>query len=81
MTARRKKETEPAFEVALERLEEIVEQIEREELELDRSLDLFEEGIALLRIAEARLAGAEQRVQQLVEDARGTRIEEWSGES
>jgi exodeoxyribonuclease VII small subunit len=81
MTARRKKETEPAFEVALERLEEIVEQIEREELELDRSLELFEEGIALLRIAEARLAGAEQRVQQLVEDARGTRIEEWSGES
>jgi exodeoxyribonuclease VII small subunit len=59
---------EPSFEAALERLEAIVERIETDELELDASLALFEEGVRLLRAAERVLAGAETRVQQLVGD-------------
>jgi exodeoxyribonuclease VII small subunit len=77
MAPRKKKETELAFEAALARIEEIVSRIERDELELDQSLELFEEGVALLRVAEGRLAAAETRVQKLVEDADGVRVEEW----
>ena len=67
-------QAEPTFEAALERLEAIVERIETDELELDESLTLFEEGVRLLRIAERVLAGAEDRVQQLVSDGDGFRV-------
>ena len=67
-------QAEPTFEAALERLEAIVERIETDELELDESLALFEEGVRLLRIAERVLAGAEDRVQQLVSDGDGFRM-------
>jgi len=62
-----KKNTDPPFEQALERLEEIVERIEGEEIELDESLVLFEEGVRLLHAAEARLASAETRLLRLFE--------------
>jgi exodeoxyribonuclease VII small subunit len=56
------------FEDALRRVTEIVDQLDGDRLELDRSLELFEEGIALLRAAEARLSQAQQRIQVLSED-------------
>ena len=40
-------------------------------MELDESLALFEEGVRLLRFAETVLAGADQRVRQLLEQAGG----------
>ena len=64
-----------SFEAALERLEEIVACIEAEELELAESLALFEEGVRLLRVAEERLGGAETRVQQLIAEGEGFRMQ------
>lgn len=55
----------------LRRLEEIVRQLESPDGDLDRALALFEEGIARLRSARDRLAEAEARVQQVLEDAAG----------
>jgi exodeoxyribonuclease VII small subunit len=63
------------FEGALQRLGEIVEQLEGDGLELDESLALFEEGVRLLRRAESTLDGAEERIRLLVEDGDGYRLE------
>lgn len=55
----------------LRRLEEIVRHLEAEDTDLDRALQLFEEGVARLRAARERLAEAEARVQKVLEDAAG----------
>jgi exodeoxyribonuclease VII small subunit len=55
----------------LRRLEEIVRGLEADDLDLDRALALFEEGVSLLRDARGRLSEAEVRVQQVLEDAEG----------
>ena len=60
------------FERRLARLEEIAKELERENIELSRALELFEEGITCLREATAELAQAEVRVQQLIERADGS---------
>ena len=61
-----------SFESRLKRLEEIVSELESDTLDLERSLTLFEEGIACLRDATSELARAEAQVQRLVEHADGT---------
>lgn len=66
--ARSKQAAAPSFEVALERLAEIAERLEREPLPLDEALALFTEGVALLRAAETVLGGAEARVRELLDD-------------
>ena len=60
------------FETQLQRLEQIVAELESDEIELDRALALFEEGIKHLRAATDALAQAEARVQRLVERADGS---------
>jgi exodeoxyribonuclease VII small subunit len=55
----------------LRRLEEIVRALEGGESDLDRALALFEEGVALLRVARERVAEAELRVQRVLENASG----------
>jgi exodeoxyribonuclease VII small subunit len=75
-----KKQGELSFEGALDRLEEIVDQIEQEELELDESLALFEEGVRMLRAAEAKLSAADARIEQLFESGDGFRLEELAAE-
>ncbi len=53
------------FEEALARLEAIVKAMEGDAVSLDRSLTLYEEGIALVRRLSAELEAAEQRVKIL----------------
>jgi exodeoxyribonuclease VII small subunit len=59
------------FEETLDRLHAIVADLEGDDLQLDRALALFEEGVERLRAAAGELARAEARVQQLVETAGG----------
>lgn len=59
------KKQEMTFEEALLRLEEVVRLLETGGETLDRSLALYEEGVALVRLCSARLESAEQRVRQL----------------
>jgi exodeoxyribonuclease VII small subunit len=61
-----------SFEKRLGRLEKIVQELESEQLDLERALALFEEGIVCLREATAELAQVEAKVQRLVEKADGT---------
>lgn len=60
------------FEQSLHRLEDIVRELERTDLDLDRALALFEEGIGHLRSAGLALQQVDARVQQLVEAADGS---------
>lgn len=60
------------FEERVERLEAIVAELEGDDVPLARALALFEEGVACLREASTELAGAEARVQKLVERDDGT---------
>ena len=54
-----------SFEAAMARLEVIVKAMEGDNLPLDESLALYEEGIALVRRLSRELDEAEQRVQIL----------------
>jgi len=56
---------EPRYEDIVDRLEEIVEQIESGELDLEASIKGYEEGVGLLKRAKAILDRAEQRVEAL----------------
>jgi len=62
---------EKKFEAALERLEEIVQELEKGDLPLEQSLKFFEEGIKLSRICNKRLEDAERRVEILLKDKDG----------
>lgn len=59
------------FEKSLHRLDEIIAALDGEQVGLDASLTLFEEGIELLRTASAELDKAETKVQLLVERSEG----------
>lgn len=63
--------TPDSLSADLRRLEEIVRGLEAEDTDLDRALQLFEEGVARLRAARERLTEAEGRVQKVLEDAAG----------
>ena len=55
-----------SFEQSMERLSRIVEKLEQGDLPLEQSLQLFEEGVRLSRMAQERLASAQQRIERLL---------------
>jgi len=71
---------EPSLETRLRRLDEIVAQLEGGEAELEAGLALFEEGVRHIREAEALLARAELRVEELVGGEGDTRTRRFEGE-
>jgi exodeoxyribonuclease VII small subunit len=62
---------ENALGPRLRRLENILARLEREELELEEALALFEQGVAELREAQKVVAQTELRVERLLQDADG----------
>jgi exodeoxyribonuclease VII small subunit len=56
------------LEQALARLDAIVTGLEREDLELDDALKLFEEGIGHIRSAQQIITATELRLERLVEE-------------
>lgn len=59
------------FEAALQKLERIVRDMETGDLPLERSLELFEQGVKLSRECQERLNEAERRIEILLRDAEG----------
>lgn len=59
----------PSFREELERLEAVVRELERDDVDLDRALALFEEGVQRLRRARELLATSERAVRQLLSEA------------
>ena len=60
------------FETALQRLEEIVKKLETGDLPLASALELFEEGVTLLRFCHTKLDEAERKVEILVKKGDGS---------
>ena len=58
------------FETSLVKLEKIVDRLESEELGLEESLRLFEEGIKVSKKCEESLKNAEQKVRKLMKDGK-----------
>lgn len=59
------------FESSLEELERIVRELERGDLHLEKSLELFEQGVKLSRACQERLNEAERRIEILTRDNQG----------
>jgi exodeoxyribonuclease VII small subunit len=62
---------ELSFEEALQRLETIVQQLERGDVPLDRSITLYAEGDKLRAQCQKRLEAAQARIEQIVGGADG----------
>lgn len=69
-------EAAPSLEARLKRLEEILAQLESDEVDLERALALFEEGVALVRDAERVLSETELRVEELLAQGGTAPLEE-----
>ncbi|MCA1558337.1 MAG: exodeoxyribonuclease VII small subunit [Acidobacteria bacterium] len=63
-----------SFESSLVALEKIVRELERGDLPLEKSLELFEEGVRLSRECQERLNSAERRIELLMHDTDGQPI-------
>ena len=72
MAARRSND----FEKSFQQLEKIVQRLEAEELPLDESLQLFEEGIRLSRFCHQRLEEVEKKIELILADAKGQPVTE-----
>ena len=68
-------EKSQTFEASMQRLEEIVRQLEQGNVPLEASLKLFQEGTALVKSCTALLDGAEQQMVKLMKTADGTPAE------
>jgi exodeoxyribonuclease VII small subunit len=67
--------TNLSFEKALQKLEAIVEKLENNELELEKALQQFEEGIKLSQYCSRKLEETEKKISLILEKADGS-IEE-----
>jgi exodeoxyribonuclease VII small subunit len=63
------------FEEAIKKIEYIVKRLEEEELELEEAIKLYEEGIYLIKLCEEMLKQAKERVEVIIKEEEGFRLE------
>ena len=68
--------SEIKFEKAMSRLEKIVEELERGDLDIDKSLEIFEEGIKMSWLCSKKLNEAEAKIEKLTKGKKGELITE-----
>ena len=68
--------SEIKFEKAMSRLENIVDELERGDLDIDKSLEIFEEGIKMSRLCSKKLNEAETKIEKLTKEKTGDLITE-----
>ena len=68
-----------SFENKMKRLEEIVSQIEKSDVELEDSIKLFEEGVDLSKDCQSLLDTAEQKVKALVYSGGDIEVKDFNG--
>lgn len=62
---------ESSFEQAMDRLEEIVAQMEGDRMPLDEMVSSYEEGMGLLKVCRQRIEVARRRIELITADAEG----------
>ena len=68
--------SEIKFEKSLSRIENIVDELERGDLDIDKSLEIFEEGIKMSRLCSKKLNEAEAKIEKLTKGKTGDLITE-----
>ncbi|MEL6861157.1 MAG: exodeoxyribonuclease VII small subunit [Pseudomonadota bacterium] len=71
MATKAKPVKDMSFEEALAELETIVRQLEQGDVELEKSIAIYERGAELKKHCEARLKSAELKVEQIVQGGDG----------
>jgi exodeoxyribonuclease VII small subunit len=71
---------DPTLGARIHRLQRIVSDLEREDIELEDALQLFEEGIGHLRAADALVSRTELRVARLLEESGEVLLEPTDGQ-
>jgi exodeoxyribonuclease VII small subunit len=66
--------TTPSFEGAMNRLEEIVEEMESGKMMLEELIVRYEEGMKLVKVCQERLASAEQRIEIITRNNAGKAV-------
>lgn len=69
------KQSVASFESGLEELEAVVKQLEKGDLPLERSIELFEKGMGLSEQCRKQLGDAETRIEQIVKKGNRTEAE------
>ena len=64
------------FEKAIQRLEKIVDDLEKGEMDIDKSLEIFEEGIKMSRVCSKKLNEAEAKIEKVTKDQKGELVTE-----
>jgi exodeoxyribonuclease VII small subunit len=64
-------ENKPTFESSMQRLDEIVNLLERNQCTLDESIALFEEGLKLSQDLSVQLKSYEDKVARLLKESTG----------
>ncbi|MCD6117304.1 exodeoxyribonuclease VII small subunit [bacterium] len=72
-----KKQDNLTFEEAFARLESIVDVLDSGETSLEKSLELFEEGMNLTKFCTERLNNAEVKIQKLIKENDAFRVEDF----
>jgi exodeoxyribonuclease VII small subunit len=63
------------LEAAMNRLEEIVQQLEQGRIGLDEAIKIFDEGMSLYRLCQSQLQEAEKKIETLVKTEDGFQLE------
>ena len=58
------------------RLEKIVDDLEKGEMDIDKSLEIFEEGIKMSRVCSKKLNEAEAKIEKLTKNQKGELVTE-----
>lgn len=61
----------PSIELAMERLEKLVGEMESGQLPLDKLIAGYEEGVKLVRLCQEKLDAAERKIQIITRNAAG----------
>jgi len=73
------KTQELTFEDALAKLETVIEQLESDDLSLDKALACFEQGIQLMRKCDSHLKSAQGKLKELLKGENGEFVEKVLG--
>jgi exodeoxyribonuclease VII small subunit len=72
----------PTLETAMQRVTEIVSSMESGDMPLEKLIESYEEGTALVKMCQEKLDAAEKRIQIIARNARGeVSLEEFDAEA
>ncbi|MEN9470533.1 MAG: exodeoxyribonuclease 7 small subunit [Verrucomicrobiota bacterium] len=72
----------PTLEIAMQRVSEIVSSMESGDMPLEKLIESYEEGTALVKMCQEKLDAAEKRIQIIARNARGeVSLEEFDAEA